>query len=208
MMWECIHQHLGEDLGSLTAIDLGSHEGWFSYHMAIRGFRRVTGVDARADHVHRSELIRKAYQLTNLEFLNLDIHSPDVRQLPPADLVLMYGLIYHLEDPIGALRTAYRLTERLLLIESQVTNAELTGHIDWGAFGNQIQLQGGFGVVDEPDADNVENGVTGLALVPSANLLLWLLRRIGFSSAFTVAPGPGAHEQLASRKRIVIAALR
>ena len=208
ILWAQVDQHLGPDRSLLSAIDLGSHQGWFSYHLAAGGFRRVVGVDARPEHVAQAEMIRDIYGLANLDFIRAEVKSPAVEQLEPADLVLMYGLLYHLEDPIAVLRTAFRVTRRLLLIETQVVNTNLTGSIDWGAHGNQIALRGSFGVIDEPDLRNVENGITGLALVPSIDVLLWLLTRIGFASASVVPPTIDAHEQLASRKRVVIAALR
>jgi tRNA (mo5U34)-methyltransferase len=208
ILWAQVDQHLGPDRSSLSAIDLGSHQGWFSYHLAAGSFRRVVGVDARPEHVAQAEMIRDLYGLVNLDFMYAEVTSPAVAQLEPAELVLMYGLLYHLEDPIGALRNAFRVTRRLLLIETQVANTNLTGAIDWGAHNNQIAVRGSFAVIDEPDLSNVETGVTGLALVPSIDVVLWLLQRIGFASASVVPTTVDAHEQLASRKRVVIAALR
>jgi hypothetical protein len=208
VLWVQIDQHLGSDRNSLSAIDLGSHQGWFSYHLAAGGFRRVVGVDVRPEHVAQAEMIRDVYGLANLDFMHADVTSPVIGHLEPAELVLMYGLLYHLEDPIRALRNAFLLTRRLLLIETQVTNTNLTGVIDWGAHYNQIALRGSFAVIDEPNLSNVENGVTGLALVPSSDVLLWLLQRIGFASASVVPPTVDAHEQLASGKRVIIAAIR
>ena len=126
MLWAQIGQHLGPDRASLSAIDLGSHQGWFSYHLARGGFCRVVGVDARSEHVAQAEMIRDIYGLANLDFIHAEVTAPAVAQLEPAELVLMYGLLYHLENPVGALRNAFGLTRRLLLIETQVTNTNLT----------------------------------------------------------------------------------
>jgi len=87
-----------------------------------------------------------------------------------------------------------------------VLNFNLTGHIDWGTSQYVIPVPGIFGMVDEADSSNRENGITGLAQVPSRDGLLWLLRRLGFATAEVIAPPAGAYEQLATGKRIVVVA--
>jgi tRNA (mo5U34)-methyltransferase len=208
MMWQAIKQRCGSDFASLSATDIACHQGWFSHHLAAGGFGRVVGVDPRPEHVADAELMRSAFELPKLKFINHSVFDPAVASLEPSDLVLMYGLLYHLEDPIGALRIASKLTKQLLLIETQVMPTDLIGHIDWGSHQNQIALQGSFGLIYEPDEHNLETGISGLALVPSTGVLVWLLRQFGFTSVEVLAPPPDGHEQLTSGKRVVIAAAR
>ena len=45
----------------------------------------------------------------------------------------MLGLIYHLENPVGALRVAHALTRRICLVETQIVPG-MTGMVDYGSF--------------------------------------------------------------------------
>jgi SAM-dependent methyltransferase len=80
-----------------TALDLGCGAGYFSSVLARAGFQ-VTGLDLRQSNV---ELCRQRYPGCTFGLINLD----DTSQLIPDiigryDLVLMFGLLYHLESPL------------------------------------------------------------------------------------------------------------
>ena len=94
------------DRGVASAVDLACHQGWFSAHLAQAGFGRVLGVDARPEHVADASLIRDALSLPQWQLLQSDVHALDTAALGTHDLVLCFGLIYHLENPVGALRVA------------------------------------------------------------------------------------------------------
>ena len=64
------------------------------------------------------------------------------------DVTLMLGLLYHVENPVGALRLARALTRRACVIETQVT-PNMTGVVDWGAYTFQRQMVGSFALIDE-----------------------------------------------------------
>ena len=117
MLQSCLDQRLGNSREGLTALDLASHQGWFSVNMARSGFASVLGIDARESHVEDSQLIRDIYRLDQLSFRQGDIHELDQEQLGQFDVVLMLGLLYHLENPVGALRTCRSLCKNLCLIE-------------------------------------------------------------------------------------------
>jgi tRNA (mo5U34)-methyltransferase len=94
----------------------------------------------------------------------------------------------------------------LLIIETQVINFNSTGFIDWGTYNHVIPVVSIFGIIDEADQLNRENGVTGLALAPSREGLIWLLHRLGFTSVEVIALPADPYEQLATGKRIVVVA--
>jgi tRNA (mo5U34)-methyltransferase len=200
MLLDTLTREFGNDWNSLSCLDLACHQGWYAYNLAMRHFGSVHGIDARPANIDCADAIREVSGLSNLSFSVTDVNHGGLSALEPVDVVLMYGLIYHLEDPIGALRAAAGLARKLLVIETQVLNFNLTGRIDWGGHQNTIEVPGIFGLIDEPDMSNKENGVTGLALVPSRDGLLWLLGRLGFSSVDVVAPPVGSYEQLATGK--------
>jgi hypothetical protein len=206
MLESCLDSNLGGDRHGLSALDLASHQGWFSVKMARAGFAPVLGIDARQSHVDDSNLIARIYDMEQLLFQQGDIHDQSADQLGQFDVVLMLGLLYHLENPVGALRVCRELCRKLCIIETQVVPG-MTGFVDYGSYQYVRPLKGSFGIIDEmDDTHGPEASVTGICLVPSLDALLWLLRKVGFSSATVLEPPEGAYEQLRFNKRVMVAA--
>jgi hypothetical protein len=121
-------------------------------------------------------------------------------------VVLMLGLLYHLENPVGALRIARALTGRLCVIETQVVPG-MSGMVDYGSYQFVRPLTGSFGMVDESDeTQGPEASVTGICLVPSVEALTWLLHKFGFRRVEVLRPPADAYEQLRYGKRVMVAA--
>ncbi len=203
-----IERTLGADWATLSCLDIACHQGWYAYELARRGMGDVLGVDARNENLSQARIIQEAANLEHLSFQQMDINDTITDELDARDIVLMLGLIYHLEDPIGALRKAARLTRRALFVETQVMNFDVTAGIDWGSHSSVKPIEGVFGLIDESGGSDRETGVTGLALVPSRNGLVWLLKRLGFHEVKVLPTPDGAYEQLATGKRIVVAAYK
>jgi len=58
----------------------------------------------------------------------------------------------------------------------------------------------------ELESDNPEANITHVTIVPSLPGLLWLLKAVGFKRTEVLNPPPDAYEQLASFKRVIVAA--
>ena len=197
---------LGDDWNGLGTIDLASHQGYFATRMAQRGMSQVLGIDARESHVADAKLIASVYELNQLEFSQSDVHDLDASVTGRFDVVLMLGLLYHLENPIGALRIAKSLCKRVCVIETQIVPG-MTGLVDYGSYRYVRPLKGSFGIIDETDdTHGPEASVTGICLVPSLDALLWILKKIGFSQAHVIEPPEDAYEQLRYGKRVMVAA--
>jgi len=206
MLQSCLDERLGKARQGLSALDLASHQGWFAVKMAHAGFSSVLGIDARESHVSDSELISEIYGLDHLAFKQGDIHSQDAGQLGQFDVVLMLGLLYHLENPVGALRICRALCKNLCIIETQIVPG-LTGYVDYGSYQYVHPLKGSFGIIDETkDTHGPEASITGICLVPSLDALLWILRKVGFSDVTVLEPPEDAYEQLRYHKRVMVAA--
>ena len=206
MLERCFDQHMGADRSGLSALDLASHQGWFAVKMAQAGFGRVEGIDARQAHVDDSSLIADLYGLQGLSFRQGDIHELDPLALGQFDVVLMMGLLYHLENPVGALRTCRALCRKLCLIETQIVPG-MSGWVDYGGYQYVRALKGSFGIIDETgDTHGPEASITGICLVPSLEALLWILEKVGFSRVSVLEPPADAYEQLLHHKRVMVAA--
>ena len=130
----------------------------------------------------------------------------DFAELGSFDVVLMYGLLYHLENPVGAIRLARALARRICLVETQVAPG-FTGPIEWGSSQWTKTVAGSFAVIEEADSEHFETvpGAMPVVLVPSLEALLYVMRRAGFSRVEVVTPPAGAYEQFVRGKRVVVA---
>lgn len=193
------------DRSRLTAVDLACHQGWFSAHLAQSGFGRVTGIDARPEHIADASLIRDALALSQIDLIERDVHAVTAQDLGTHDLVLCFGLIYHLENPVGALRVARALCRRLCVVETQVVPG-LTGWVDYGSYRFVRPLKGSFGIIDETgETHGPEASTTGICLVPSVEALVWIMQRIGFARVEVLPVPDDGYEQLVHRKRVMVA---
>jgi tRNA (mo5U34)-methyltransferase len=111
---------LPEDLRGKRVLDVGAWDGWFSFECERRG-ADVVAVDCIAlDTFHEA----KELLGSKVEYLTLDVNELSARRLGRFDIVLFFGVLYHLRHPLLGLEKAVELSTDLVLIESFVIQAE------------------------------------------------------------------------------------
>lgn len=205
MLAAALRARFGDDLTQLDGIDLACHQGWFSVQLAQLGLRDVLAVDARSEHIADATLIRDTLRLTQMRMMQSDVHALDLAAVGQFDVCLCLGLLYHLENPVGALRVARALTRRLCLVETQVV-PNLSGMVDYGSYKFVRPLKGSFGIIDETDdTHGPEASTTGICLVPSTEALCWIMRKVGFARVEVLPVPSDGYEQLLHGKRVMVA---
>jgi SAM-dependent methyltransferase len=104
--------HWKQQLGLRSVLDVGCGVGYFAASLRDMGFE-VTAVDAREANI--SEARRRH---PGIDFRVADVEDPQLASLGRFDVVLSFGLLYHLENPFRTMRSLYALTGKLLLVES------------------------------------------------------------------------------------------
>lgn len=206
MMDAALTPLFGASLSGHSAVDLACHQGYFSTQLIERGVDSVIGIDARAEHIRDATAITTAMGLDNFSARQSDIHDVNVEDYrDPFDIVLCFGLIYHLENPVGALRVARELTSKVCLVETQVVPG-VNGWVDWGNHRFVRPLKGSFGIIDEvDDTHGPEASTLGICLAPSIEGLLWVMQKIGFDRVELIAPPGDGYEQHVNFKRVMVA---
>jgi len=208
MMSQFLDEEFGENIKDLRCVDLACHEGFFSHHLILKGVKEVVGIDARQDHIEHANLIRQVYAHENLRFQVGDIQRLEMKEVGKFDFTLLFGILYHVENLMGALRFARSITEKVCLIETQIV-PNMTGITDWGSYKFTKEIVGCLAIIDETSElqhDNPEANVNPISIVPSLPGLIWLLKSVGFKHTRVITPPADAYEQLASGKRVIIAA--
>jgi len=187
---------------ALTALDLGSNEGFFSIELA-RHFATVQGYEYRRDSIEAAELITGLLDIRNITYTEADLTRLPSARTVPADFVLAFGVAYHFEDPIGFIRLASQLARKHILVETQVFPYRIDGQIEGGHYSNMRQVNGMFALVgDEPHSSS--GGVTDIRLVPSLDALLFLLAKFGFRTLRPLTFAADDYEQYVRGSRVII----
>ena len=107
-----------QDLRGKRVLDIGAWDGWFSFEMERRG-AEVLAVDSA-----RQETFFQAKKLLNskVEYLVEDICYLTPREVGYFDIVLFFGVLYHLKHPLLALERVCELTTDFACIETLVTD--------------------------------------------------------------------------------------
>ena len=107
-----VARRLKPAMGLATALDAGCGVGFFTQTLAECGLR-VRGFDGREENI-----VEARKRFPRLPFETADIEERGILRLGRFDFVLCCGLMYHLENPLLAMRKLRALTEKCLLLES------------------------------------------------------------------------------------------
>jgi tRNA (mo5U34)-methyltransferase len=193
---------------SSSAIDIACSEGWFAHRLMDWGASRVCGVDVREVNIRRAELVRDHYGVDpgRLTFEVADALSLDPHTAGTFDLVLMIGLIYHLENPIGALRVARALTRGACVVEGQVTEQQAPITSGIGVTDEYEQLDASWAAKFEPAQDFHPIASHGgvISLVPNLAALVQAMEVVGFNDVRVLEAPAGHNKQYVERHRAMV----
>lgn len=111
--WPTTRFGMPENLTDKTVIDVGAWDGFFSFEAEKRGAKSVFAVDVHQNTYVNSkgtegfEYAKKALG-SKVQFMYYDIE--DAPSAINFDLVLCYGVLYHIKDPLRAIEHLYMLT--------------------------------------------------------------------------------------------------
>jgi tRNA (mo5U34)-methyltransferase len=117
------HLHLPADCRGLRVLDLGARDGYFAFELERRG-ADVTAVDYAPPE---STGFRVASRLlgSRVPYLHENVYNLRAETLGTFDLVLCLGVLYHLPDPIRALRILRSLSRSRMLLETLILDDDL-----------------------------------------------------------------------------------
>ena len=149
-----------------TALDAGCGVGFFSQML------RDCGLEVRAFDGRSQNVAEARARFPEIPFEQADVEDPAIRASGVHDLVLCFGLLYHLENPLLAMRNLHALTGKCLLLESMCVPGDQTTTL----------------LREEPRQD--DQSLTDVAFYPSEAALAKMLYRAGFRVVYRVASLP------------------
>ena len=143
-----------------NALDAGCGVGFFSEVLAECGLE-ACGFDGRAENV-----VEASNRFPRIPFAQADIQDRTIVELGRFDLVVCFGLLYHLENPLLAIRNLRELTEKCLLVESMCLPEDRPSML----------------LRTEPRQE--DQSLTDTAFYPSEGSLVKMLYRAGFRAVY------------------------
>ena len=114
---------LPEDCRGLRVLDLGTRDGFFAFELERRG-AEVVAVDYLAAEQTGFATVRELLG-SGVRYLQENVYRLSAERMGSFDLVLFLGLLYHLPDPLLALRIVRGLCRDRLILESHVIDHAL-----------------------------------------------------------------------------------
>ncbi len=191
----------GDRWPDVRCLDVASHQGWFAMQVALRGAREVRGIDIRESHVERASAIGEITGLQNIRFERRNLYEVDAEQDGVFDLTLFLGVLYHLDNPLEALRTVRSVTKQLCVLETQVARSAPPLSCLWGS---SPGLREGPAMAVIPSDEGHVEGDRSVVLVPTLEALYQVLYAVGFDRLYLCVPPQSAYEQYANLDRVVV----
>jgi SAM-dependent methyltransferase len=156
----------GLDFAGRRVLDVGAGVGHFARLYSSLG-ASVVAVEGRADNV---ATLRDRYPEVTAHVG--DVQQMDLASLGAFDVVHCFGLLYHLDSPVAALRRMEAACGDVLLLETMVCDATAPVMV----------------LADETMA--VNQALAGLGCRPSPSFIALALNRVGFSYVYGAARPP------------------
>ena len=203
MMFPEIDAHFDGRWDEVSCLDAGCNEGYVGFEIARRGAKAVIGFDARTQSIDKAEFVKRQLQVKNISFDVANISNLTPERYGTFDLTLFLGLLYHLEDPIGALRRLRAVTRELCVVDTQVLRDGPSVTTIAGL--QEVETNDILAVLEEPEwGESPLAGMTGSALVPNKSALFTMLRHAGFKNVRQAMPYPGCYDRYANFDRVVV----
>ena len=116
---------LPNDLTGKSVLDVGAWDGAYSFEAERRGASRVLATDSFSwdgtgwGSKAAFELARETLG-SKVEDETIDVFDLSPDSVGTFDLVLFLGVLYHLQDPVGALQHVASVTGEQLILETEV----------------------------------------------------------------------------------------
>jgi tRNA (mo5U34)-methyltransferase len=121
-----------------TVLDIGANDGYNSFYAEKMGAKKVLAIEHPAwsgegplgpKGPQTKNGFDLAHKILNskVESLDIDLFDTTPEKIGTFDVVLFFGVLYHLEKPLEGLKKAIDLTEKLLIVE---TTCELLSEND------------------------------------------------------------------------------
>ncbi len=167
---------LPDDMTGMRVLDVGHAEGFFSFEAERRGAAEVIGIENYPPMARKFQICRTALGSRAQSHL-ASVYDISPRTYGTFDLVMFFGVLYHLRHPLLALEKVHAVcTGTLLMQTAMCSDAEDKPMAEFHPFGLQS------GPPDNPSYDPT------CFWFPNAACCIAMLEHVGFREAKRISP--------------------
>ena len=170
---------LPDDLSGMRVLDIGCAEGYFSFEAEKRGAREVVAIDSFPDSVRRFNIVKAARQSNATAYL-CNVYELDAKKFGTFDLVLFYGVFYHLKHPQLALERIAEVCTGRLLFQTHIYEEPGLKGTPWAKYHP-------FGIMSGKNQENFDPTVFWLF---NSACCVAMLEHVGFRKVETMSDDP------------------
>lgn len=112
---------LPERMDGMRVLDVGCAEGFFSFEAERRGAAQVIAIDSFEPSIERFNLVRMALN-SNVNGYLCNVYDLSPKTFGTFDLIMFFGVLYHLKHPWYALEKLHSVCSGSLLLQTLVTD--------------------------------------------------------------------------------------
>jgi tRNA (mo5U34)-methyltransferase len=127
--WPSIIAACGGSLAGKRVLDVACNCGGFSVHSARAGASYVLGIDIEPHYIEQANLVKEALNLQNLDIQRLDLMDLKPSKHGAFDLVLFFGILYHLENPVLSLKRVSAVASSVLVVDTTLMKVPIINSI-------------------------------------------------------------------------------
>ncbi len=185
---------LPERMDGMRVLDVGCAEGFFSFEAERRGAAQVVAIDSFDDSIERFNLVRMALGSKAHGFL-CNVYDLSPRTFGTFDLVMFFGVLYHVKHPWYALEKVASICSGTLLLQTLVAD-------DAALRDRSVAQFHPFGIESGPPEDRQHDPT--VFWVPTPECARNLVRAVGFVDVEDVTVEPGKPYVLRARAANVV----
>ena len=155
---------LPADLTNKRVLDIGCAEGFFSFEAERRGAKEVIGIDSFPDSVRRFNITKAARQSNATAFL-MNVYDLEPKRLGTFDVVLFYGVFYHLKHPQYALERIRSVCTGDLFFQTHICEEPSVKGVPWARFYPHGMMSGASNELWDPTIFWLFNSACCLAML-------------------------------------------
>jgi len=179
-----------KELENKTLCEIGCNAGYFLYELFKKfNFKKTVGIEPRLTNLKKARFIAKYFKLPQNRYLLKQMDVLGQPKIPKSDIVIVPGVIHHLDNHLKALEKIYSSTNELCIIETIV----LTEKLNTEEVAKQLELkdliyqdkkfQNQFGIVGMKLESGNYDGSTihsTIVCIPTTRALILMMKHVGF----------------------------
>lgn len=196
-------ERCGGTLDGKRVIDIACNAGGFSVEAARLGASHVLGIDVAERYIEQANFVKRALGMEQLEFRKMAMEDCDPDNTGMFDISFCFGILYHLEDPVLAMKKLSSVTREIMLVDASLIKTPLRRGSLWKMSVPRVVESG------DKTTTALWRTEKRCQFKPNAKAVVELLNFLGFPHVEILSPWKGGLElRYYTKKRVTFLARR